>query len=49
MLLEKYPDLFELSVSYTTRKPRNGEQHGVQYFFVTPEEFSSVNSNHNIK
>jgi len=28
-----------LSVSHTTRKPRPGEQDGVQYHFVEPEEF----------
>lgn len=27
------------SVSATTRKPRVGEEHGVNYFFVTREEF----------
>ncbi|WP_293769232.1 guanylate kinase [uncultured Corynebacterium sp.] len=27
------------SVSMTTRQPRPGEQNGVDYFFVTPEEF----------
>ncbi len=27
------------SVSWTTRQPRAGEQHGVHYVFVTPEEF----------
>ena len=42
MLLDRYPDVFELSISYTTRKPRQGEQHAVQYFFVSPEEFSLV-------
>ena len=25
--------------SYTSRKPRNGEQEGVQYHFITKEEF----------
>jgi guanylate kinase len=30
-----------LSVSITTRAPRDGEQHGVDYFFVTPDEFSA--------
>jgi guanylate kinase len=30
------------SVSYTTRKPRNGEVHGREYFFVTREEFSRM-------
>lgn len=33
-LLNKFPHIFELSVSYTTRKPRTGEQHGREYFFV---------------
>ncbi|GAB3690576.1 guanylate kinase [Nocardiopsis oceani] len=35
------PDLW-LSVSVTTRKPRPGEQDGVQYFFVTDEEFDRL-------
>ncbi len=30
------------SVSYTTRKPRNGEVNGREYFFVTPERFSQM-------
>lgn len=30
---------FILSVSCTTRKPRQGEVHGVNYFFLTHEEF----------
>ncbi len=30
---------FLLSISCTTRKPRNGEINGVNYFFVTEEEF----------
>ena len=29
----------ELSVSMTTRQPREGEIHGVPYYFVTEEEF----------
>lgn len=28
-----------LSVSYTTRAPRDGEQNGVAYHFTTPEDF----------
>jgi len=39
-LLQSYPDKFELSVSYTTRQPREGEVHGKEYFFVTQEEFN---------
>lgn len=38
-LLEKYPEVFELSISYTTRRPRQGEVHGREYYFVTKEEF----------
>lgn len=30
-----------LSVSATTRPPRPGEQHGVDYWFLSPEEFQS--------
>ena len=37
-LLERVPEL-ELSVSATTRKPRPGERHGVDYHFLTPEDF----------
>ena len=29
----------KLSISYTTRKPRAGEENGVNYFFVSEEEF----------
>jgi guanylate kinase len=37
-LLKKVPDL-ELSVSATTRSPRQGETDGRDYHFLTPEEF----------
>jgi guanylate kinase len=37
-LLERVPDL-ELSVSATTREPRQGEVNGRDYHFLTPEEF----------
>ena len=36
-LLEKLD--IDLSVSMTTRDPRDGEVHGESYFFVTHEEF----------
>src|SRR5581483_1800073 len=38
-LLERIPGL-ELSVSATTRAPRPGEEDGVHYHFLTPEEFA---------
>jgi guanylate kinase len=37
-LRERCPSL-ELSVSATTRKPRPGEVDGVDYYFLSPEEF----------
>jgi guanylate kinase len=38
MLLEYRTDL-DYSVSVTTRARRNGERHGVDYYFLTPLEF----------
>jgi guanylate kinase len=37
-LMERLPEL-RLSVSATTRQPRSGERDGVDYYFLTPEEF----------
>jgi len=37
-LLKRVPDL-ELSVSATTRAPREGEVEGREYHFLTPEQF----------
>lgn len=35
-----------LSISATTRSPREGEAHGVNYFFITKEEFTQkINNN----
>ncbi|MBH1936873.1 guanylate kinase [Streptomyces sp. AV19] len=39
-----HPEVW-LSVSCTTRKPRPGEQDGVQYFFVNDEEFDKLVAN----
>jgi guanylate kinase len=38
-LLERVPEL-ELSISATTREPRPGERDGVDYHFLTEEEFA---------
>ena len=39
-LMQMHPELqLYFSVSCTSRPPRGSEQHGVEYFFVTPEEF----------
>ncbi len=40
-LLEKY-DNYALSISATTRGPREGEENGREYFFKTREEFEKM-------
>ena len=35
-------DHIKLSISATTRKPRTGEVHGVNYFFIEKEEFKTM-------
>ena len=37
-LLKLFPE-FEFSISATSRKPRGQEQHGVDYYFLSNEEF----------
>jgi guanylate kinase len=39
-LLQQFPDKLRLSVSATTRPPRPGETHGIDYFFLSDEEFA---------
>ncbi len=43
-LLEKY-DNYALSISATTRKPREGEVHGREYFFMSVDEFEGLIAN----
>ena len=40
-ILQDFPDV-HMSVSATTRAPRPGEVEGVNYFFVSPEEFDRL-------
>ncbi len=40
-LLQKY-DSYALSISMTTRAPREGERDGVEYFFTTREKFEAT-------
>ncbi|MBQ2699003.1 MAG: guanylate kinase [Firmicutes bacterium] len=40
-LLEKHPEM-TFSVSATTRAPRAGELHGVNYYFISHEEFAAA-------
>lgn len=41
-LLSEHADQYALSISATTRKPRNGEEHGREYFFLTKDEFEQM-------
>ena len=41
-LMKEYGDSYALSVSATTRNPRPGEMDGVDYFFVTKDEFEQM-------
>ena len=43
-LREALPEL-EFSISCTTRSPRGGEQHGVEYYFLSREEFDAKREN----
>lgn len=39
-LMTEYPELnLAFSISCTSRAPRGTERHGVEYFFLTPDEF----------
>jgi len=38
-LLDRFPERLRLSVSATTRTPRPGERDGVDYHFLSPDEF----------
>jgi len=40
-LLERNPSAW-LSISATTRAPRPGEEHGREYWFLTPDEFDRL-------
>ena len=41
-LLARYPETYALSISATTRNPREGEVDGREYFFKTREEFEKM-------
>jgi guanylate kinase len=44
-LMKEHPDCFAFSVSHTTRKPRDGEVNGKDYYFVTREEMLKAINN----
>lgn len=45
-LMEEHPELhLAFSISCTSRQPRGKEQNGVEYFFLSPEEFKAKIAN----
>jgi len=45
-LMQEHPELnLYFSISCTSRAPRGNEQNGVEYFFLTPEEFKAKIAN----
>lgn len=45
-LMQEHPELnLYFSISCTSRPPRGTEQNGVEYFFLTPEEFKTKIAN----
>ena len=45
-LMQEHPELkMHFSISCTSRAPRGTEQNGVEYFFISPEEFRSKIAN----
>ena len=45
-MYKKNNDKVKLSISYTTRSPREGEENGVNYHFISEEEFLEKINNH---
>jgi len=43
--MKEYPTAFAFSVSHTTRQPRAGENHGVDYFYVTRNDMQQMIDN----
>ena len=44
-LMSEHGEDYALSISATTRAPREGEEHGREYFFLTTEEFEAMIAN----
>ncbi len=44
-IMEMHPDQFGEAISHTTRRPRTGEVHGKDYFFINDEEFDRMAEN----
>jgi len=48
MLIEKYKSLFSFSISTTTRSIRDGEVNGINYYFLTKQEFEEKIENNEL-
>ena len=46
-LIQQHPEIW-LSVSVTTRPPRPGEKHGVNYWFISDDEFDALVASDNL-
>lgn len=44
-LIDKHPDVFVKKVPYTTRPSRQGEVEGVDYFFISKEQYNTLRDN----
>ena len=47
-LMRKYPENYALSISATTRGPRDGEVAGREYFFLSREKFEKMIANNEL-
>ena len=47
-LMRKYPENYALSISATTRGPRDGEVDGREYFFLSREKFEKMIANNEL-
>ena len=45
---QEYNKKVSLSISHTTRAPRDGEEHGIEYFFVSDIKFQYLAIGHDI-
>ena len=42
-LLQEFPRIYGLAISHTSRSPRKGEEHGVEYYFTSKQEMEMMN------
>jgi guanylate kinase len=42
-LLQEFPHIYGRSISHTSRSPRQGEEHGIHYWFSSRKEMEAIN------